>query len=126
MLHRMTFDEFRAHCQQDVLFGYGLRDQQNPPITYHELVLFMTDRLDMSDINDAKIGINALKAFLLDNQENDSSCSPGLDARHVSAVLLIGELAGRDLYVAQLPADEDSLILPPPQTVRELIAYQAN
>lgn len=106
-----------------MILGYGLFDDQTMPETYLELIAFMVDRLKI-DSDDPSIG--ALEEWLLKAGVDPSSCSPELDAAHVEAVVLIGELMDPDRYVAELPIGPMGMLpIPPAEVVRALIASEA-
>ena len=117
----MTFTEFRVHCEDYVINGYGLRRGQSIPDSYDDLVIFIADRVGLTGEN---LSINGLTKWLMENRENATSCSPAIDTEHVTTVVLIGELANRDEYVASFPNLGDGMPLPPSRIVRSLIAQQ--
>lgn len=129
MTERMTISEFAQHCSSGMsgtvdIHGYNLREGQNPPESYDDLVLFMTNRVGLVEIDEPTLGLEALHHWLMGNQGIPGSCSPDIDTEHVSSVILIGDLANRDEYVSMLPYDEGAIALPPTETVRTLINRQ--
>jgi len=122
MARRMTMEQFFKHCQSGMIDGYVLREGETNPETYDELVTFMGERLGLTD--ERNFSVEALSYWLMDNKSMPGSCSPGIDAEHVTTVILIGELGNRDEYVAQLPDEGGGVDLPPSHIVRALIEQQ--
>jgi hypothetical protein len=117
----MTFTEFCEHCKDDAINGYGLRPGQSIPDSYDDLVIFVADRMGLTGED---ISMNGLTKWLMENREDTASCSPAMDTEHVTTVVLIGELANRDEYVASFPDLGDGIPLPPSRIVRSLIDQQ--
>ncbi|MHB1865361.1 MAG: hypothetical protein ACYCPS_04365 [Candidatus Saccharimonadales bacterium] len=117
----MTFTEFCEHCEDDAINGYSLRPGQSLPESYDDLVIFVAHRMKLSGDD---LSVSGLTKWLMENRENEASCSPAIDTEHVTTVVLIGELTNRDEYVASFPDLDNGVPLPPSRIVRSLIIQQ--
>lgn len=119
MADRKDFVSFMRECS-GVVQGYALREGQELPETYQELLAFMYDRLGIQSEGDVSIG--GLSECIMSGGVNETSCSPGIDTQHAETVILIGDLPDPDTYVSQLPLGPRRMLpLPPSAIVRELI-----
>src|SRR5690348_2930271 len=103
MPERMSLDAFQEHCQSPLLAGYRLRSGQTLPSTYDELVSFIGDRLSLEG---PPFTVDALTRWVMEHRkspESDALNCADTNVEHATTVLLIGELADPDEYVASLP-----------------------